>query len=161
MNLIFSYLYSRKIKNNNFLRRLLYIYVLVLWGIILSIVVPCTSVNNTEGNTVVDVADVDTKEYQYTYKILLSDYDDSRSEMLVTDVSQLGSLALNIRVMVKLTARQIYNTSVLWAKYAVRMIAEYIQHQSFINELLNSNKFRVGMTGSHVRYLYQLCRIVI
>lgn len=95
------------------------------------------------------------------YTFLLSDYDDSRSEMLAADVNQLGSLALNVRVMVKLTARQIYNTSVLWAKYAVRMIAEYIQHKSFINEFLNSNKFRVGMTGSHVRYLYQLCRIVI
>lgn len=160
MNPIFSYLYSGKIKKS-FLRNFLHISVLALWGIILSIATCFTSADDTEVNIVVDKADDDTKEYWDMYTFLLSDYDDSRSEMLAADVNQLGNLALNVRVMVKLTARQIYNTSVLWAKYAVRMIAEYIQHQSFINELLNSNKFRVGMTGSHVRYLYQLCRIVI
>lgn len=160
MNPIFSYLYSGKIKKS-FLRNFLHISVLALWGIILSIATCFTSADDTEVNIVVDKADDDTKEYWDMYTFLLSDYDDSRSEMLAADVNQLGSLALNVRVMVKLTARQIYNTSVLWAKYAVRMIAEYIQHKSFINEFLNSNKFRVGMTGSHVRYLYQLCRIVI
>lgn len=160
MNPIFSYLYSGKIKKS-FLRNFLHISVLALWGIILTIATCFTSADDTEVNIVVDKADDDTKEYWDMYTFLLSDYDDSRSEMLAADVNQLGNLALNVRVMVKLTARQIYNTSVLWAKYAVRMIAEYIQHQSFINEFLNSNKFRVGMTGSHVRYLYQLCRIVI
>lgn len=160
MNPIFSYLYSGKIKKS-FLRNFLHISVLALWGIILSIATCFTSADDTEVNIVVDKADDDTKEYWDMYTFLLSDYDDSRSEMLAADVNQLGNLALNVRVMVKLTARQIYNTSVLWAKYAVRMIAEYIQHQSFINEFLNSNKFRVGMTGSHVSYLYQLCRIVI
>lgn len=143
------------------MRNLLHISVLVLWGIIFSIAACFTSANDTEVSIVVDEAGGNTREYKDMYTFLLSDYDDSRSEMLAADVSQLGNLALNVRVMVKLTARQIYNTSVLWAKYAVRMIAEYIQHQSFINEFLNSNKFRVGMTGSHARYLYQLCRIVI
>lgn len=107
------------------------------------------------------LADDDCNEGKDICNYFFSDYDDSRSEMLVEDISQLGSLAINLRVMVKLIARQIYNTSVLWAKYAVRMIAEYIQHQGFINECLNSNKFRVGMTGNHIRYLYQLCHIVI
>ena len=112
----------------------------------------CVHAESVEGNNT---------EYFDVRKYLLSNNNDSRTEMLAADISQLGSLAVNLRVMVKLTARQIYKTSVLWAKYAVRMIAEYMQHQSFISECLNSSKFRVGMTGNHVWYLYQLCRVVI
>lgn len=106
----------------------------------------------------VEIVEEDNKDI---HKQLFFDYDDNHTEMLAADISQLGSLAVNLRVMVKFTARQIYNTSVFWAKYAVRKIAEYIQHQNIIAECLNSNKFRVGMTGSHIVYLYQLCRIVI
>lgn len=101
------------------------------------------------------------EDYEDIHKQLFFDFDDSRAELLAADISQLGNLAVNLRVMVKFTARQIYNISVFWAKYAVRMIAEYIQHQSFIAECLNSSKFRVGMTGSHIMYIYQLCRIII
>lgn len=90
-----------------------------------------------------------------------SDYNDRYGELLAVDISQLGNVTAHLRFMVKQTARQSYQTSVYWAKYAVRKIAECMQHQSFIYEFLNSSKYRVGMTGDHVQYLYQLCRILI
>lgn len=93
--------------------------------------------------------------------LTFSDYDNRYAELLAVDASQIGSLAANLRLMVKLASKQIYQTSVYWAKDAVRRIAEYIQHKSFISENLNSSKFRVGMAGKHVEYIYQLCRIVI
>lgn len=90
-----------------------------------------------------------------------SDYNDRYGELLAVDISQLGNVTAHLRFMVKQAARHNYQTSVYWAKYAVRRIAEYMQHQSFIYEFLNSNKYRVGMTGDQVQYLYQLCRILI
>lgn len=134
---------------------------LFLWGSLFFITASCNPAIDDSKHESENISEEECKEYYDIHKFLLSDYNSRHTEMLAADVSQLGSLAVNIRIMVKLTARQIYNTSVYWAKYAVRMIAEYMQHQSFITENLNSNKFRIGMTGSHILYLYQLCHIVI
>ena len=143
------------------MKKSIHILILIFWGLLLSIVTSCTVVNDSSVCMQSESIDRNSREYFNVCKNLLSANDYSRTEMLAADVSQLGNLAVNIRVMVKLTARQIYKTSVLWAKYAVRMIAEYMQHQNFISECLNSSKFRVGMTGSPIMYLYQLCRIII
>ncbi|MCF2592995.1 hypothetical protein I6E11_04110 [Bacteroides caecigallinarum] len=143
------------------MKRSIHISIILFLGLLLSIITSCTSVYDDSVCVHAESVEGNNTEYFDVRKYLLSNNNDNRTEMLAADVSQLGSLAVNLRVMVKLTARQIYKTSVLWAKYAVRMIAEYMQHQSFISECLNSSKFRVGMTGNHVRYLYQLCRVVI
>ena len=103
----------------------------------------CVHAESVEGNNT---------EYFDVRKYLLSNNNDNRTEMLAADVSQLGSLAVNLRVMVKLTARQIYKTSVLWAKYAVRMIAEYMQHQSFIRMVII---FLIIMISKYTSYSSQ------
>lgn len=90
-----------------------------------------------------------------------SDYNDRHGELLAVNISQLGNVTAHLRFMVKQAAKHNYQTSVYWARYAVRRIVEYMQHQSLIYEFLNSNKYRVGMTGDQVQYLYQLCRILI
>ena len=143
------------------MKKSIHISFFLFLGLLLSIITSCTSVYDDSVCVHAESVEGNNTEYFDVRKYLLSNNNDNRTEMLAADVSQLGSLAVNLRVMVKLTARQIYKTSVLWAKYAVRMIAEYMHHQSFISECLNSSKFRVGMTGNHVRYLYQLCRVVI
>lgn len=91
----------------------------------------------------------------------LFDYNDRYTVLCAAEIFQSGNVATNLRVMVKLTSRLIYQTSVYWAKDAVRRIAEYMQHQSFIIENLNSSAYRTGTTGSHIIYIYRLCRIVI
>lgn len=143
------------------MKKFIHILFLFLWGSLFFITTSCTPAVDNSRHESENIAEEECREYYNIHKFLLSDYNSRHTEMLAADVSQLGSLAVNIRVMVKLTARQIYNTSVYWAKYAVRMIAEYIQHQSVIIENLNSSKFRIGMTGSHIMYLYQLCHILI
>lgn len=143
------------------MKKFIYILFIFLWGTLFSIKTSYSPVINYSMHDLADAADDDSGHCYDMHKFILSDFDDAHTEMLAADVNQLGSLAASFRVMVKLTARQIYNTSVYWAKYAVRMIAEYIQHQSFIIENLNSNRFRIGMTGSHIKYLYQLCHIII
>ena len=115
--------------------------------------------NNVDGVSVSPVSDAET--YCASRNELLSDYNNRYAELLASDVNYWCSVAVNLRVMAKLAARQMYIISVLWAKDAVRRIAEYIQHQNFIIEFLNSNTFRIGMAGSHIVYLYRLCHIII
>ena len=143
------------------MKKVLSILFIVLFGALLSILfsdnsVPIDSMPVSAGTNKVCYG-----ECYGPQNFALSDYNDRYTELLAIDVSQLGNVAANLRLMVKLAAKQIYQTSVYCAKDAVRRIAEYMQHQSFISENLNSNKFRVGMAGKQVQYLYQLCRIVI
>lgn len=91
----------------------------------------------------------------------LSDFGNRYYNLVAADISQLGSLSYNFRTMVKSASRLYYQSSTFWAKAAIRQIAGYIQNKSLLSESYYSKKFRVGITGEHIEYIYLLCHIVI
>lgn len=102
-----------------------------------------------------------TLDFEESGKYKFSDFKDRYYNLVAADVSHLGSLSYNFRTMVKSAARLYYQSSTFWAKAAIRQIAGYIQNKSLLSESYYSKKFRVGITGEHIEYIYLLCRIVI